>query len=75
MHFCSAFFTFNMARIMCLYVCRQRDEVQMAAKSRLFPPTDMTTALVSLNRCMYAQLMQVRAAVNFCYRFCIMVQA
>lgn len=38
--------------------------MQAAAKSRLFPPTDMTTALVSLNRYMYAQLMQVRAGLN-----------
>lgn len=46
--------------VMCVSHHRQRDEVQSAAKSRLFPPADMTTALVSLNRCMYAQLMQVR---------------
>lgn len=41
---------------------RQRDEVQAVSKGRLFPPSEMTTALVCLNRCMYAQLMQVRSS-------------
>jgi len=43
--------------------CRQREDVQAAAKLSNFPPVDMTTALISLKpRCMYAQLMQAEYA-------------
>jgi hypothetical protein len=37
--------------------CRQREDVQAAAKLVNFPATDMTTALITVKRCMYAQLM------------------
>eukprot|EP00775_Hariotina_reticulata_P006594 gene6594-6822_t len=44
------------------FMTRQREDVQAASKLFNFPPSEMTTALVSLNRCMYAQLMQAEYA-------------